>query len=384
LIAAERRFCAARPSPKEATLQLADTEEQRELRATVRRFLADRSPLAVVQRHADTSEGDDRAVWHLLADQLGLQGLAIPEEYGGAGFSAVERGIALQEMGRALYDGPYLSTVVFAAELLMALDDEAARAEFLPRIADGSARVAVAFAGRRGAPVTATRRGTSWVLDGSRGVVLDAMTADFLLVVAQTPDGLGVFATEPSGAGVRRAPLPSLDLTRQVADVTFDAAPARRIGPGGDASAGVSASVDQALVALAAEQVGGALACLDMAVDYAKTRVQFGRAIGSFQAVKHKCADLLMRTEFARAAAAYAAWALVDAPDDAPLAAATAKAYCSDVFMRAAKANIQIHGGIGFTWEHPAHLYLRRAKTLELFLGAPRAQRARVADLLRL
>jgi alkylation response protein AidB-like acyl-CoA dehydrogenase len=365
-------------------LQLVDTADQRELRATIRRFLADRSPLALIQRHADTAEGDDPAVWHLLADQLGLQGLAIPEEYGGAGFSAVERGIALQEMGRALYDGPYLSTAVFAAELLLAMDDEAARAEFLPRIADGSARVAVAFADRRGASVTATRRATGWVLDGSRGVVPDAMTADLLLVVAAAPDGLGVFAVEPSAPGVRRVPLPSLDLTRQVADVTFDAAPARRIGPDGDASAGVSAGVDHALAALAAEQVGGALACLDMAVDYAKTRVQFGRAIGSFQAVKHRCADLLMRIDFAQAAAAYAAWALVEAPDDAPLAAATAKAYCSEVFMRAARENIQIHGGIGFTWEHPAHLYLRRAKTLQLFLGAPRVQRARVADLLQL
>jgi alkylation response protein AidB-like acyl-CoA dehydrogenase len=362
-------------------LQLVDTEEHRDLRVSVRRFLAERSPIPEVHRRAESAAGHDRAVWRQMAVQLGLQGLAIPERFGGSGFSALERAIALQELGRALYDGPYLSTAVLAADLLLALADETACAEFLPGIADGSLLAAVAFAGDHRDAVTADRRGGTWIVRGRGPVVLDAMAADVLLVVAAIPDGLGVFAVDPAAPGVTRSPLPSLDLTRPVAELVLDSVPARRIADG-DSQAPVSAALDQALAAIAAEQTGGAEACLDMAVEYAKIRVQFGQPIGGFQAVKHKCADLLMHVEFARAASAYASWTLVEDPADSSLATALAKAYCSDVFVRTAVENIQIHGGIGFTWEHPAHLYLRRAKATQLLLGTPRAQRARIAEFI--
>jgi alkylation response protein AidB-like acyl-CoA dehydrogenase len=371
-------------------LQLTDTEEQQELRASVRRFLADKSPAAEARRQIDTDEGFDRVVWRQMATQLGLQGVAIPERYGGSGFSTVEQNIVLQELGRALYGGPYFSSIAFAAQLLLALADEAACTEYLPAIADGSllATVAIAEPGRRwdasAATVVATQTRGGWVIDGVKTVVVGAMAADLLLVLANARDGLGVFAVDARADGVMRSALPPLDLTRRIAEVTFAGAMGRRLGNSADCSAQLSVTLDHAVTAVAAEQVGGAEACLEMAVQYAKTRVQFGRPIGSFQAVKHRCADMLMRVEFAKAAAAYGSWAVANDPTDAPLAAALCKSYCSDVFLRVAADNIQVHGGIGFTWEHDAHLYFRRAKALQLFLGDAAHQRTRIAQALGL
>ena len=371
-------------------MKLTDTEEQQELRASVRRFLADKSAAAEVRRQIDTEEGFDRVVWRQMAAQLELQGIAIPQQYGGSGFSTVEQNIVLQELGRALYGGPYFSSIAFAAQLLLALADEAACGEYLPAIADGSllATVAIAEPGRRwdvsAAAVVATQTRGGWAIDGVKTVVLDAMTADLLLVPASTPDGLGVFAVDARADGVVRSALPPLDLTRRIAEVTFAGAMGRRLGNRADCSAKLSVALDHAVTAVAAEQVGGAEACLEMAVRYAKTRVQFGRPIGSFQAVKHRCADMLMRVEFGKAAAAYGSWAVANDPADAPLAAALCKSYCSDVFFRVAADNIQVHGGIGFTWEHDAHLYFRRAKALQLFLGDAVSQRTRIARALHL
>jgi alkylation response protein AidB-like acyl-CoA dehydrogenase len=363
-------------------MELIDTDEQRQLREAVRRLLGDHCGPSELHRQLGAEEDFDRSVWLRLAGEMGVHGLAIPERFGGAGYSAVERGVVLQEMGRVLYAGPYLSTVVIAAELLLASGDEAACAQHLPRIADGSLVAAVMLPARGAESISAVPDGDGWVLDGRRGVVPDATTADLLLVVAEAPDGTGVFAVGSGAQGLTRTARPALDLTRPVADVRLAGCPAHRIGT--DGARAVAVALDHALSAITAEQVGAARACLEMSVEYARTRVQFGRPIGSFQAVKHRCADMAMRVEFAEAAAAYATWALVHDPADAPLAAAMAKSYCSDAFFRVAADTIQVHGGIGFTWEHVAHLYLRRAKSQQLLLGQPADQRARVADALRL
>jgi alkylation response protein AidB-like acyl-CoA dehydrogenase len=289
-----------------------------------------------------------------------------------------------------LYGGPYFSSVAWAAQLLLALADGDACDRYLPAIADGTllATVALSEPERRWPAdpllTTATADGSGWLVDGIKTVVVDAMTADVMLVVAAAPDGIGVFAVDPAAVGVTRTPLMPLDLTRRLGEVTLTQAPATRVGSAGDRGAAVGIALDHATASIVAEQIGGAEACLDMAVRYAAQRVQFGRAIGSFQAVKHRCADMLMRVEFGRAAAAYASWAVANDPADAPLATAIAKAYCSDMFFRVAADNIQVHGGIGFTWEHDAHLYFRRAKASQLFLGGPADHRLRVADALRL
>jgi alkylation response protein AidB-like acyl-CoA dehydrogenase len=368
-------------------MRLTETDEQQELRGSVRRYLADKAPLSQVQARIDSPEGFDRGVWRQMAGQLGLQGLAIPERYGGSGLHAVELNIVFQEMGRVLYGGPYLPTIAMAAPLLLASGDKAAKRDYLPALADGSllATVAIAdLAPESGDGTRARRSGSGWAISGGKTVVVAGLEAELVLVVARTPDGLGVFAVHAGSPGVTRVGLPPLDLTRGIAQITFSKAEGRKIGSAADCSAELSRALDHTLAAVAAEQVGGAEACLDMAVQYAKTRVQFGRPIGSFQAVKHRCADMLMHVEFARAAAAYAAWAAAEDPSEAPLAAAMAKSYCSDVFFRVAADNIQTHGGIGFTWEHPAHLYFRRAKSLQLFLGDPASQRTRVAEALEL
>jgi alkylation response protein AidB-like acyl-CoA dehydrogenase len=345
-------------------VRLAETGEQQELRSSVRRYLAEKAPLSQVPTHIDSSEGFDRDVWRQMAGQLGLHGLAIPEQYGGSGFSAVELNVVFQEMGRVLYGGPYLPTIAMAAPLLLAMDDEAARREYLPALADGSMLATVAIADHApelGDGTRARRSRSGWAISGCKTVVVAGLEAELVFVVARTPDGLGVFAVDADSPGVTRIALTSLDLTRRLAQITFSKAEARKLSSAADCSGELSRALDHTLAAVAAEQVGGAEACLDTAVQYAKTRVQFGRPIG-----------------------AYAAWAAAEDPSDAPLAAAMAKSYCSDVFFRVAADNIQTHGGIGFTWEHPAHLYFRRAKSLQLFLGDAASQRARVADALEL
>jgi alkylation response protein AidB-like acyl-CoA dehydrogenase len=345
------------------------TQEQEELRASVRRFLTDKSS---VRDWMESEAGHDPALWRQMADQLGLQGLALPEEYGGSGGGPVELGIVLEEMGRALLPSPFFATVALAGQTLAASDDDAAKSRWLPGIADGSLTATLAIAEESGswrlADIATTA--TDGTVSGTKMFVVDGHTADLLLVVARD----GLFAIEGDAAGVTRTRLDTLDPTRRLARIDFDDAPAVRVG-----DAFPRTALDLAVVALAAEQVGGAQACLDAAVAYAKLRVQFGRPIGSFQAIKHKCADMLLAVEAARSAAYHAA-SVADSAE-LPVAAALAGAYCSAAFTHAAKENIQIHGGIGYTWEHDAQLYLKRAKSSEQLFGAPAAHRAQLADL---
>jgi alkylation response protein AidB-like acyl-CoA dehydrogenase len=357
------------------------TDEQQELRQTMRRFLADKSPSAVVRQLMETETGYDPAVWALMAGQLGLQGMTIPDKYGGSGYGPVEQLIVCEEMGRVLLCAPYLATAVLAAGALLASGDEAAQAELLPGIADGSTIATLAVPEDDGAWTTsglttrASRSAGGYVLDGRKTFVLDGTIADLILVTAQADEGPALFAIDGDAPGLTRSPLQTLDMTRKQAEIELSRTPARLVGTAGAAASIVAQAARSAVIALAAEQVGGAQRCLDMSVEYAKLRVQFGRPIGSFQAIKHKCADMLLEVESARSAAYYAAWAAADNAADLPLAASLAKAYCSEAYFHAAAENIQIHGGIGFTWEHDAHLYYRRAKSSEVMLGTPAQHR---------
>ncbi|WP_330255211.1 acyl-CoA/acyl-ACP dehydrogenase [Nocardia sp. NBC_00565] len=368
-------------------MTLTSTQEHDELRATVRRFLTEKSPSAAVRHWMESDQGHDPAVWRQLAEQLGLHGLALPEEYGGAGGGAVELGIVLEEMGRVLLPSPYFATVALAGQAIAACGDETAKARWLPAIADGSLTATLAVAESSGSwqlsdiTTAATRDGDGWTLSGTKMFVVDGHTADLLLIVARTDAGPGLFAVDGDASGVTRVQLETLDPTRRLARIDLTGAPAQRVGPDGDASAYLRTVLDLVVVALAAEQVGGAQACLDTAVEYAKIRVQFDRPIGSFQAIKHKCADMLLQIESARSAVYHAASVAAEGADSLPVAAALAAAYCANAFTNAAKENIQIHGGIGYTWEHDAHLYLKRAKSSEQLFGGPATHRARLAGL---
>jgi alkylation response protein AidB-like acyl-CoA dehydrogenase len=352
------------------------SEEQLELRSAVRRFLDAKSPAAEVRRLMETDRGYDPAVWAQMAEQLGLQGLAIPEEHGGSGFGPVEQLVVLEEMGRALLCAPYFASVVLAANALLLSGDDAACKDLLPGIADGTTIVTLAAAEGSGdwratPTVVATASGTGHVLSGEKSFVLDGHVADLLLVTAVTPAGPSLFAVDATDPSVGRRLLETLDMTRKLAVVTLRETPARLVGEDGAAAVVVADVLARAAVALAAEQVGGAQRCLDMAVEYAKLRVQFGRQIGSFQAIKHKCADMLLEVESARSAAYYAAWTGQDRPEELAMIASLAKAYCSEAYAHTAAENIQVHGGIGFTWEHDAHLYYRRARSSEAMFGTP-------------
>jgi alkylation response protein AidB-like acyl-CoA dehydrogenase len=335
-----------------------------------------------------TEQGYDPQTWVQLATQLGLQGLVIPEKYGGSGAGPVELAVVCEQMGRALLCAPYFATAVLAVHALLASGDEAAAEEFLPAIADGATIATLAVPEADGAWATdrlqtrARRDGDGYRLDGRKSFVLDGHVADLLLVAAQADGGPSLFAVRGGADGLTRRPLETLDMTRKQAALELDGVPGRLIGAEGSAADVVERTLRQAAVALAAEQVGGAQRCLDMSVEYAKIRMQFGRAIGSFQAIKHMCADLLLEVESARSAAYYAAWAAQEQSDELPLVSSLAKAFCSEAYFRAAADNIQIHGGIGFTWEHDAHLYYRRAKSTELMLGTPEEHREIAAGYL--
>ena len=364
------------------------TQEQDEFRKSIRRFLEQKSSSADVRRLMETDEGYDPAVWQQMAEQLGLQGLAFPEEYGGSGYGFIEQIAVLEEMGRALLCAPYFSSVMLAGTALVQSGDEAAQRDLLPGIADGSTIATLAWVenpierGTGSQSTTAKRSGDGYTIDGTKTLALDGHTASLILVVAQADGGPSLFAVDASASGLTRRKLETLDMTRKVAALEFVGTPARLIADDGAAAGILERTLRIAAVALAAEQVGAAQKCLDMSVEYAKLRVQFGRPIGSFQAIKHKCADMLLEVELARSAAYYAAWAAAGDSDELPLLASLAKAYCSDAFAHAATENIQIHGGIGFTWEHDAHLYYRRAKSTEQFLGSPSEHRDLLAQRL--
>jgi len=369
-------------------VNFAFSEEQEELRKSVRRFLEDKSPSAEVRRLMETTEGYDPAVWAQTAQQLGLQGLAIPEEFGGGGFTYVELIVVLEEMGRALLCAPYFSTVALAANALLSSPDDAAKKEYLPGIAAGDTIATLALTEESGRwdrtgitmRARATKTRDKYSLSGVKSFVIDGHTANLILVAARTKAGVSLFAVDANAKGLTRTPLSTMDQTRKQAKLEFHNTPARLIGTEGGGWPVLSKTLDLAAVALAAEQVGGAQKVLEMSVEYAKVRVQFGRPIGSFQAIKHKCADMLLEVESAKSAAYYAGWAAAEDSDELPVVAALAKAYCSDAYFHCAAENIQIHGGIGFTWEHDAHLYFKRAKSSELYLGDPTYHRELLAQ----
>jgi alkylation response protein AidB-like acyl-CoA dehydrogenase len=367
-------------------MNFAFSEEQEELRKTVRSFLDQKSPETEVRRLMDTDDGFDPAVWKQMGEQLGLQGLIIPEDFGGSGYSYVELGVVLEEMGRALLCAPYFSTVVLAANTLIHSGDDAAKGEYLPGIASGETIATLAFTepsgkwDEAGITLPATKKGDGWTLSGTKSFVLDGATANLILVAARTDKGVSLFAVEADASGLTRTGLSTMDQTRKQAKLEFADTPAKLIGTEGGGWATLSTVLDLAAVGLAAEEVGGAQKVLDMAVEYAKVRIQFGRPIGSFQAIKHKCADMLLEVESAKSAAYYGMWCAAEMNDELPSVASLAKAYCSEAYFHAAAENIQIHGGIGFTWEHPAHLYFKRAKSSELLFGDPTYHRELLAQ----
>ena len=362
-------------------MNFAFSEEQEELRRSVRRFLEDKSPVTEVRRLMETAEGYDPKVWAQMANELGLQSLHIPEAYGGQGFTFVELVVVLEEMGRALLCAPFFSTVCLAANAILNAGTEEQKSSLLPGIASGETIATLAFtepSGKwdaNGITMEAVPDGSGgYTLDGTKMFVLDGHTADLIVVAARAAgtggtEGISFFTVPGDSAGLTRTALPTMDQTRKQSKLEFSGVKAELLGEAGAGWAALSKTLDQVAVCLAAEQVGGAQRCLDMAVEYAKVRIQFGRPIGSFQAIKHKCADMLLEVESSKSAAYYAGWAAAEDNDELPVVASLAKSYCSEAYFHAAAENIQIHGGIGFTWEHDAHLYFKRAKSSEILLG---------------
>jgi alkylation response protein AidB-like acyl-CoA dehydrogenase len=422
-------------SQPNAVTETSSAGELAELRDSVRDFLVAKSGEQRVRAAIETERGYDEDLWRQMAEQLSLPGLALPEEYGGDGFTFTELQVVLEELGRTLTPSPLFASVVLAAGAILATGDELAAQAYLPGIASGKTTATLAVAEAAGLwsfdELTTTARpaggsstnadtnagtgagtdvgtgagtdvGTagvgSWLLTGTKQFVLHGATADLLIVAAHTEEGPAFFAVQPGSPAsttvndavnrsrdgmvgrasttrstLTRTALKTLDLTRPMATLQFTETPATLIGAPGTADRALDAVLDRAMTALAAEQAGAARACLEASAAYARERHQFGRPIGSFQAVKHKCADMLVKVELAQAAATEAARAAAGDPDAAPLpqAAAVAHAVCSESLMFVAAENIQVHGGIGFTWEHPAHLYFRRAKASQLMFGGP-------------
>jgi alkylation response protein AidB-like acyl-CoA dehydrogenase len=360
-------------------------EERSALRDSVGRLLADHSREADVRRTMDTEAGFDAKLWRRLAD-MGVVGLVIEEAFGGAGAGPVELELVMEEAGAALLCSPLLASGVLAAELLRALGDEEAKARLLPAIATGTRIATVAMTGPRGEwtwdaiAVHAAEDDGAWRLDGVADYVLHGQNADVLLVLAHAADAVMVFEVDPAAADIK--PLPTFDHTLRLARMEFAGAPARRLHAAQPAWDAVQQALNLALVALAGEQAGGARRCLEFTVDYAKARIQFGRAIGSFQAIKHMAADLLLESESAISAARNAAARLAAGADDADAAISLAAFACADAFTQVTAASIQMHGGIAFTWAHPAHLYLRRARADAQLFGPPSDYRERYLEQL--
>ena len=366
-------------------MNFAFSDEQEQLREFVRSFLEEKSDEAAVREQMETENGFDADVWQQMCDQMGLQSLTIPEEYGGQGFGYVELIVVLEEMGRSLLCAPYFSSVVLAANTLIHSGDDKAKSDLLPQIASGTiATLAITEENGKwdesGVTMQASASGDGYTLDGTKMYVLDGNSANIILVAARTDNGVSLFHVDAGAEGLTRTSLATMDQTRKQSRLDFSGTPATLIGSEGNGWEVLSTVLDLAAVALAAEQVGGAQMCLDMSVEYAKVRVQFGRPIGSFQAIKHKCADMLLEVESAKSAAYYAGWCAAEMNDELPSTASLAKAYCSEAYFHAAAENIQIHGGIGFTWEHPAHLYFKRAKSSELLFGDPTYHRELLAQ----
>ncbi|HWJ40010.1 MAG TPA: acyl-CoA dehydrogenase family protein [Candidatus Limnocylindrales bacterium] len=363
-------------------IQFAFTDEQEQFRSAVRRFLTDKSPTTEVRRLMATAEGYDPSVWRQLSEDLALPGIHIPEQYGGAGFGMVELCIVTEELGRALLCAPYFSTAVLAANAILYAGTEAQKSALLPELAKGARLATLAVTepdgnwDPAGIKVVATPDSDGYRLDGVKSFVVDGHIAELLIVAARVPktsglEGLALFTLDANAGGVERHLLESMDPTRKIARIDFRGARANLLGNLDDGAESILRTLDRAAIALANEMVGGAQIMLDSAVSYAKLRVQFGRTIGSFQAIKHKLADMLLDVELARSAAYYAAQASAADDHEWPALASMAKAAASETYLHTAVECIQIHGGIGFTWDNDTHLWFKRAKSSEVFLGQP-------------
>ncbi len=351
------------------------TDDEQALADSVRRFVADRSPLTSLRQLIESGEPYDQGVWKQMTAQLGLAGLAIPESYGGAGAGVSALSVALTELGAGLVASPLLAGVL-ASEVLLRLDDDPARTELLPKIADGELIATLALTSGFGSHVHAVLTGHEAILSGSVSPVLNGAEADVLLV----PAGDTVYLVAADAAGLTRTRLTALDHSRSLARVEFGGTPARALA--GDGTAAVSAAQNLANLAVSAESAGGMRTCLDMTSAYAKIRVAFGQPIGAFQAVKHRLADMQKSWELGYAALRDAARAGDEDPGRFPVAAAVARVLLSGAYAEASVDTVHLHGGIGFTWEHDAHLYYKNGLSNKVLFGAPGEQLDRLAGSL--
>jgi alkylation response protein AidB-like acyl-CoA dehydrogenase len=355
-------------------MQFGLTESQQMLRDNARKFFAGECPIGQVRRLMETLTAHDDALWEKMAEQ-GFTGIIFPEEYGGVGLGKVELILLMEEAGRALLPGPFFSTVALAGAVIDAVASPAQKKKYLEPICRGEARSTVTIPEASGSwdPSDVQISAANGKLSGDKLFVADAAIADSIVVVARE----GVFAVDSKAPGISIKPMPGMDLTRKLYSVRFAGTPAEKLGD----SSGLAKALDVATTALAAEMVGGMQRTLELSVEYAKTRKQFGKPIGSFQAVQHQCADMYLETESARSATYYAAWALEEDTPDAAVAVSIAKMYASDAGRTVGNRGIQIHGGMGFTWENDLHLYYRRAKASETAFGDATFHRERLARL---
>ena len=372
-------------------------QEQELLRNTARKFLENECTSEFVRARMAEPAGVTDAFWTKLAEQ-GWTGLVYPEEFGGTGLGFVDLTVLMEEMGRAVMPGPFFSTLLGGLTILEA-GSAAQKKEWLTKIAAGEAKAALAFTepnarwDAAAVAVTAREAGGKFTLGGTKLFVLDAHVADVIVVVARTreskrpEEGLSMFLVPKGARGLTVKLLPTMDQTRKLCEVKFEdvvVGADALLGTRDGAWAPLARVLDRATVALCAEMCGGAQRVLDMTTEYAKIRIAFGKPIGSYQGVKHRAADMLVESENAKSLTYYAAWAVDENVPEAPLAASMAKAYASDAFRKIAGAGIQLHGGIGFTWEHDLHLYFKRAKSSEFTFGDATYHRERVAQLINL
>ena len=372
-------------------------DEQELLRSTARKFFENECPSETVRRLMDTPEGMSPELWGKLAEQ-GWLGLVFPEAYDGMGLGFVDLTVLMEEMGRAVVPGPYFSTVLLGGLAVLEAGSEAQKKEWLPKIAAGQKRVTLAWMepsamlGAAGVTLVAKAAGGGHTLSGTKLFVPDAHTADAVVVAARTntgtgEDGVSLFLVPRQAKGVEVKLLPTMDQTRKLCEVTLtgvSVGPEALLGVPGLGWTPLARVLDRACVALCAEMCGGAQKVLDMTVEYAKIRQAFGKPIGSYQGVKHKAADMLVEVENSKSITYYAAWAMDEGSAEGPLAVSMAKAYVSDAYRRVSAGGIQLHGGIGFTWEHDLHLYFKRAKGSEFTFGDATYHRERVAQLVNL
>lgn len=365
------------------------TDEQEEFRLILRRFLEEKSPTTAVRKVMETDEGVDPDVWKSLAGDLGLTAVHIPEEFGGQGFGAVELCLVAEEMGRALLCAPFFGSIVLAATAIMNAASEEQKRRLLPDIASGATIATLAFTEENGGwdyddcATTATASGDGYTIDGTKCFVLDGHLADRIVVLARQPgtaggDGLSLFAVDGAADGLTRRLLKSVDPTRKLARLEFNGVSGESLGEAGAAAGPMSKTLDLAAIALANEMVGGAERLREDALEYTRLRIQFGRSIASFQVIKHKCAEMLVNVNLSKAAAYYAAAVAAEDDPQTPAMASLAKASASDTYMQTAIEATQLHGGIGFTWDNDTHLWFKRAKSSEVFLGTAAYHRERM------